>query len=92
MVGCRSTADHHGCLLAGVGYEVEMDVLMGDSRRGCLHHLDDVSSTDCRSHSSAILMFPDNVLERGSVEAHWLAVFPVRGATENILYRKLTPN
>ena len=72
----------------GVRYEVAMDVLISDtaSRRGCLVHLDEGDGTAgqeslgghrCRSVSAALMTFPDDIVQRRSVDAHWLAVFPV---------------
>jgi len=65
----------------GVRYDLEMDVLIDDTegRRGCLYQPGG-TARDCRSRSRAVLMFPDDIIERRSVEAHWVAVFPVGGA------------
>ena len=66
----------------GVRYDVEMDALIGDSesRRGCLHQPGG-RRHDCQSVSRAVMTFPDDVIEQRSVEARWIAVFPVGGAS-----------
>ena len=68
---------------AGVRYDVAMDVLMSDteSRRGCLQQVGVADGDDCRSVSRALITFPDDVVERRSVDAHWVAIFPVGGAS-----------
>ena len=52
-------------------------MLIGDaeSRRGCLYQPG--TGHGCQSLSRAAMRFPDDVIERRSVEAHWVAVFPV---------------
>jgi len=64
--------------MAGVRYDLEMDVLIGDvnGRRGCLHHPD--VTTHCRPVASGVMTFPDDVIEQQrSTDDRWVAVFPV---------------
>lgn len=64
----------------GVRYDVEMDALVGDveSRRGCLYQPG--ARHDCQPLSSGVMTFPDDIIEKRSTEARWVAVFPVGGA------------
>jgi len=63
--------------LSGVRYDVEMDASINDTerRRGCLRQPG--TGHDCRTLVRALMTFPDDIVERRSVEAHWVAVFPV---------------
>jgi len=71
-----------------------MDALIGDSesRRGCLHQPGDSTAGhevtgghQCRSVSEALMTFTDDMLDRRSVEAGWVAVFPVRRDTTAVV-------
>jgi len=57
-----------------------MDTLIGDvsGRRGCLYQPG--ASHDCQSVTTGVMTFPDDVIDRHSTEAQWVAVFPVGGA------------
>ena len=63
-------------------YTLEMDSLIGNDqlRRGCLYQPGS-SRYECQFVRNAAMKFPDDIIERRSVEAYWVAVFPVGGAS-----------
>ena len=61
-----------------------MDTLIDDvsDRRGCLYQPG--PGHDCQSVTTGVLTFPDDVIDRQSTEAQWVAVFPVGGARSSV--------
>ena len=66
----------------GVRYDLEMDAGDFSDRRGCLYQPG--VGHDCQPLTSGVMTFPDDVIDRHSTEAHWVAVFPVGGADSSI--------
>ena len=74
------TASRRGCLV----HLDEGDGTAGQESLGGLHVGGDGTAGQeslgghrCRSVSAVLMTFPDDIVQRRSVDAHWLAVFPV---------------